>query len=138
MGYRSDVHIRLRIEEKDLPAFLALVVFHGHKETVAKEFTFFKNGCFVDLVYDENSVKWYQEIHDVAAIQNLFQWANDLHDDDKFLIAGVTLRIGEDLNDNEYYDFGPFDFYQDLCISRIIEVSASDETILPNPFKESV
>ena len=122
MGYRSDVVIVTKIENKELVKLL-----QEDEEAVEEQYFFSMkdyNGKHMECFFTRyDYVKWYEAYPCVAKIESAMR---KIEDDESF----GFMRVGEDYNDVEVMGL-PYDF--NIQLSRTIDINYGDDYYIHNP-----
>ena len=122
MGYRSDVVIVTKIENKELVKLLQ------EDEEAAEEQYFFSmkdyNGKHMECFFTRYEyVKWYETYPQVDKIEAAMRKIEDVE-------SFGFMRVGEDYNDVEIIGL-PYDF--NIQLSRTIDINYGDDYYIHNP-----
>lgn len=130
MGYRSDVKIVVIASSKE--AMDDLLAVYAMLPEVQKAGGFeelgwerYELGEGRVLTYEADDVKWYDSYDDVTAIMRLLEDVNIFNQErSEDVYAARFVRIGEEYNDVEVYNYGDedeYEMYDMLPVHRVAE-----------------
>ena len=122
MGYRSDVFYALAWPNKDHAKEVLAVYATDQRvidhEVLLLDWTYYDKDGSLLMVYQDESVKWYEDFEDVQALEHAEELAELFWRERKFPYACKFVRLGEDLEDVEERHFlageEAEDAYEDL------------------------
>jgi len=122
MGYRSDVLIAAAFETKEfMDDVLAVYRMHSlvrqHNMSVSWVQRDRQEGDPYCLVLNMQDVKWYPDYEEVQAAEHMEELIRMFGEERAAACGYVHIRVGEDLDDNEY-DKETFNDDDDFAIER--------------------
>lgn len=125
MGYRSDVAFEINGPAEVILTGLANIRLATEPEVWSntKNFSYKLKGDRISLLFNGGHWKWYEDYPVVQFFNGVFQYFEDLDQDD---VWGYFLRVGEESDDVEEKHFG--DFQWDSVVNLVpASVQISDE-----------
>jgi hypothetical protein len=127
MSYRSDALIAYQFKSREgLIAFFTEQKLKGDKATATAidEYTIVDyDSVLVAYAYFE-SIKWYDSFPSVQAHTHMYHNANDKG------IATLFIRLGEDLNDDEYDENNNDDQSPDYMLHELFQINRNIEVFV--------